>query len=204
MGQTKQESHLIAHRRHQVGELYLQGLPQISIAQELGVSQATVCRDLRALHKQWRESDIRDFDQAVTVQLKKLDRVEREAWAAWERSKQPLESTTVVSDGSAKRAQKLVKQQAGDPRYLELALKCSAARRALLGLDAPTKISPTSPDGEQSYHAHVMMELMRLTEGAQEGPQVIDAAYIERTVREASSAHGAEGQIQETSHDPKA
>ena len=60
---------------------------------------------------------------------------------------------------------------------------CIAGRRALLGLDAPTRIAPTSPDGEASYHSHVMMELMRLAEQASEGPVVIDAEYVDRHVQ---------------------
>ena len=39
---------------------------------------------------------------------------------------------------------------------------------------------PTTPDGEQTYHAAVMAELMRLAERSQGGPEVIDAQYIER------------------------
>ncbi len=183
MGSTKSDAHELAHRRNQVAELSLQGLPQIAIAQELGISQPTVCRDLKALHQQWRDSGLRDFEEAVAIELEKLGRLERESWSAWQRSQAPQESTKVTQADSGKKAEKRVAHHYGDPRFLELVHRCIASRRALLGLDAPTKISPTSPDGEQSYHAHVVMELMRMAEEAR-SPQVVDGAYLEQLLRE--------------------
>ncbi len=85
-----------------------------------------------------------------------------------------------MSDGTDKRAEKTVRQQQGDPRFLEQIHRCIAARRALLGLDAPTRIAPTSPDGDEAYHTHVMHELMRLAEQAKDGPVVVDEEYIVR------------------------
>ena len=111
--------------------------------------------------------------------------VEREAWAAWQRSQKPAESTKVTQDGSGKVAQKTVQHTVGDPRYLDQIHKCITARRALLGLDAPTRIAPTSPDGETTYHTHVMMEIMRIAEQAKEGPVVIDTAYVEEEIQKA-------------------
>ena len=106
--------------------------------------------------------------------------LEREAWEAWERSKKPAQSAVIHIDGDRQRTQKKVEEQCGDPRYLDQIQKCVASRRALLGLDAPTKISPTSPDGEQAYHAHVMSELMKLAEGAKDRPDVIDGAVLDQ------------------------
>jgi hypothetical protein len=176
-----------------VADLYLQSWTQMAIAQELGMAQATVCTDLKKIRKEWRESRIRDFDEAVARELEKIDRLEREAWEAWKRSREPLESTRVVSDGAGgKKAQKVVRQRDGDPRFLEQIHKCIATRRALLGLDAPTRIAPTSPDGQQAYHSHVMMELMRLAEQAKNGPAVVDGEVIAEQVRLASLEGGAD------------
>jgi hypothetical protein len=138
----------IVRRRDRVADLYVQGLTQCAIAEELGVHQPTVCDDLKKIQRQWRESTVRNFDEAKEMELQKLDRVEREAWAAWERSQKPAQSTTVEGDGTPKRSRKTISQRNGDPRYLDTVLKCVAARRAILGLDAPTKIAPTTPDGQ--------------------------------------------------------
>jgi len=137
-----------ARRRQQVAELYVQGWNQYAIAAHLHICQTTVCFDLKALRKEWRESSIRDFDTLRELELKKLEHVEREAWAAWERSQKPLQSAVLNGDGSAARARKTVKNQHGDPRFLEQVQKCVAQRRALLGLDAPTLVAPVTPSGD--------------------------------------------------------
>ena len=139
----------IASRRAQVAQLYLHCTTQHDIAHQLRISQTTVSSDLKAVHKQWRESTVHDLDAAKQLELRRLDLLERQAWQAWQRSQQPLEETRVQTDSSnKKRAEKSVKQVHGDPRYLEVILKCSASRRALMGLDAPAKIAPTTPDGK--------------------------------------------------------
>jgi hypothetical protein len=136
-----------ARRRQQVAELYVQGWTQYAIASHLQICQTTVCFDLKALRKEWRESSIRDFDTLREVELKKLEHVEREAWAAWDRSQKPLQSAVLNGEGNATRARKTVKNQHGDPRFLEQVQKCVAQRRALLGLDAPTLVAPVTPSG---------------------------------------------------------
>jgi hypothetical protein len=138
----------IVRRRDRVANLYVQGFTQCAIAEQLGVHQPTVCDDLKKIQRQWRESTVRNFDEAKELELQKLDRVEREAWAAWERSQKPAQSATVEGDGAPKRSRKTILQKNGDPRYLDTVLKCVAARRAILGLDAPTKIAATTPDGQ--------------------------------------------------------
>jgi hypothetical protein len=183
MGRTRQEELQIQYRRQQVAEKALQGWIQAEIARHLSVSQATVSSDLKAIRRVWRDSQIRDFDEAVQLELQKLQLLERKAWDGWERSQEPMESTRVVQGDGGKKAEKTVHRQNGDPRFLELVHRASAGRRALLGLDAPTRIAPTSPSGDQSYHAYAMQELLKLAEQCQEGPTIIDAEYLERQLR---------------------
>ena len=175
----------IVRRRNLVGDLYVRGFSQTAIAHELGVAQSTVSLDLKAIEKEWKASTLRDFDTLRAVELRKLDRLEREAWEAWQKSQEPAEVTKVTDHGNGKKAEKTVKQRVGDARFLEQIHKCLAARRALLGLDAPTRIAPTSPDGQEAYGSHVMAELMRLAEQHRDGPEIIDAQFIERHVANA-------------------
>jgi hypothetical protein len=189
MGRNPKETAQIAQRRQQVAELYVKGWFQSAIARELGVSQPTICQDLKAVYKEWRQSSIRDFDELRERELQKLDLVEREAWAAWQRSQEPQESTKVVQDASGgNREQQTVANSAGDPRFLEQVHKCIASRRALLGLDAPVRVAPTSPDGASTYHGQVMLELMRIAEEAKDGPVVIDAQFVEQQLQRAFPA----------------
>jgi predicted transcriptional regulator len=125
---------VLANRRQRVAELYLKGLSQGAIAEELGVKQSTVSRDLKRIQEDWRQSTIRDFDLAREEQLKKLTMVEQEGWSGYERSQKPQQEAR-VKEGDQSKATKTMKSRVGDPRFLDVILKCSAARRALLDLD---------------------------------------------------------------------
>lgn len=142
-------------RRQQVTDLYLQGWSQPAIAEHLQVAQTTVSLDLRKVQEQWRESSIRNFDEIRSVELSKINLVEREAWAAWQRSQKPAQSAVVNGEGTSQRARKTLKNQYGDPRFLEQVNKCISQRRALLGLDVTPAISPIegSIDGNVSLEA---------------------------------------------------
>jgi predicted transcriptional regulator len=144
MGRTPHETVQIEDRRRQVSELYLRGWSQADIARQLSVSQATISSDLKTIREEWRQSAIWNYDEAVSLARQQLDLLEREAWSGYQRSQQPAESTKVVQNGSDKRAEKTVKQQPGDPRFLETIHRVIAARRALLGLDAPARVGTKS------------------------------------------------------------
>jgi hypothetical protein len=133
-------------RRQRVAELHLQGWSQQCIANEVGTVQSVVFNDLKQIRKEWREAAIRDFDAMRDEELRRLERIEKEAWSAWERSQKPQQSAR-VSDKEGGKGHKTVKAQVGNPRFIEVVLKCIESRRAMLGLDAPTKIAPTTPDG---------------------------------------------------------
>ena len=135
-GSTPAKKTDIARRREQVAELYVRGSTQCEIAAALGVSQPTVCFDLKAIQKHWKESAIFDFNTAVGRELLKLEQLEREAWKAWERSQKPSQSAVVRGQGTNGDSAKTIRSRDGDPRFLEVIFKCSASRRALLGLDA--------------------------------------------------------------------
>ncbi|MAD79247.1 MAG: hypothetical protein CMJ50_00170 [Planctomycetaceae bacterium] len=174
----------VARRRETVADFYVQGWTQSAIAQRLGLTQPTICSDLKIIQGQWRESAIRDFDLLRERELRKLDRLEREAWAAWERSQEPSQQAVISTNGDDQRTQETTKDQTGDARYLDVVSKCITSRRALLGLDAPTRIAPTSPDGEEAYHSHVMAKLMQLAESAGAGREVVDSEFITNVVEQ--------------------
>jgi hypothetical protein len=138
----------ILQRRQKVADLLLQSWTQDAIAQELGISQAQIAADLKKIRRAWQESSIRDFDAARDLELERLGRIEREAWAAWQRSQQPSQSATVDGPTGSQKARRTMKHQYGDPRFLDIALRCNEARRKILGIDAPSKIAPTTPDGQ--------------------------------------------------------
>jgi predicted transcriptional regulator len=199
---TKNETISLARRRAAVADLYIQGCYQADIAQQLGVSQPTVSNDIKAIQKEWRASAIRDFDILRERELQKLDRLEREAWEAWERSQKPSQEATMSTDGSTQKTVKKVSEQSGDARYLEVVHKCIASRRALLGIDAPVRIAPTSPDGKEAYHTHVMAQLMKLAEQSSVGPVVIDSTFIDRATPAAIEQDESESQVTDSGQQP--
>ena len=142
----------MAERRRQVADLYVKGWTQREIAVSVGVTQPTISADLSAIQAEWREARVRDFDAAREMELQKLDRIEREAWSAWESSKKPAQSAVVTGPGDQP-SRKSIKNQNGDPRFLEQVHKCIAQRRALLGLDALPVVTENEEDAGLSLAA---------------------------------------------------
>src|SRR5215470_6011252 len=87
----------ILERRHQVIRLYCQGVYQSEIARLVGVDTATVCRDLQALHEEWKAEHAEALERRKAEQLAKIDHEETVAWEAWERSCQDAESEDTVT-----------------------------------------------------------------------------------------------------------
>ena len=135
----------IARDRRIIGDLYLQGWLQAEIAEKVGLNQSTISRDLKALHKEWLESALNDYDQAKANELAKVDKLERTYWVAWERSCEDAETVQMV--GGSEKADKITKTrkgQVGDPRFLQGVQWCIERRCKILGIDAPTKRDVTS------------------------------------------------------------
>jgi len=141
-GKRRSQSQLIRDRRR-IADLYLQGKTQVDIGEKLGVSQATISRDLKALQREWLQSTLIEFDKAKAEELAKVDRLEREYWIAWERSCEDAETVkqrgVESGDKKSKEAVKITKGQAGDPRFLIGVQWCIERRCKILGLDAPEK-----------------------------------------------------------------
>jgi len=140
MGRTPRGAIALAQRRQQVADLYLQGWTQGAIAKETGVAQGTVCNDLKVIRQMWKESAVDDFEVWKQTELRRLERVEREAWSAWERSQKPAQEARFQDGAANGRSQKTVRNQYGDPRFLEVVLKCVSGRRSILGLDAQPQV----------------------------------------------------------------
>ena len=140
MIQSTPEQLKIDRRRAIVAEQYLTGRHQHEIAAELGVDQATVSRDIKAVRQQWRESARQYFSEWQDRELQLLDRIEAEAWGAWERSKKDAEQIKLSEGGEYETSETTLKGQCGDPRFLQTIQECSAKRCAILGLEAPKKI----------------------------------------------------------------
>jgi len=139
--------------RETIAREYLKGRYQHEIAAMLGISPATVKRDLVKIRRLWLESSLRDFDALKAEQLAKIDTVEAEAWMMWARSCERLVRTSEQQIEATRfpgcNVRTDSEQGTGDPRYLQLALQCVERRSKLLGLNAPEKIAHTNPSGTE-------------------------------------------------------
>jgi hypothetical protein len=111
------------------------------LAKQLGVSSGVVTKSLKDVRAEWRETDIRNWDQLVDYELAVLNALEEEAFAEWHRSKLDAETVSEETNEHGEYKTKVsMKGQTGNPRYLDVIIKCIQKRAELLGLDKPKQI----------------------------------------------------------------
>lgn len=148
-------------REEIASELYKRGYTYRDIRREVMArlnlqtySLDTVHRDInRMLAKAAARADY-NMDKMLQLELARIDDMMREAWAAWEKSKEDYLDTQQIMRGTPKASDKGEEsgvdttsmeqrrkeiRSCGDPRYLELINKLLIERRKLLGLYAPEK-----------------------------------------------------------------
>lgn len=130
-----------------LSERYLRGDTQASIAGDLGVTQQQIAYDLKTLYARWEEGARINVASKVARELAKIDRLEREYWAAWEESrKEHIRTTTERIAGKStreparERAQIVKEKMLGNPSYLAGVQWCIDRRCKLMGLDVPSRI----------------------------------------------------------------
>jgi hypothetical protein len=150
------------HDLRETGALYLRGLTQAEIAQQLNVSRQQIGYDLKALQRRWQDSSLADFNAKKAAELAKMDELERTYWEAWERSCQAREITTQERTQGGKspapdsRLKAGVRKEPrdGNPEFLRGVERCIEMRCKIIGAFAAVKIAPTTPDGQEEWHAN--------------------------------------------------
>lgn len=122
----------------QVADLALRGYSPHQIAQATGLTAKQVGQDLNVIRQAWRNERRNKASEWMGEELAKLALIEREAWESWEDSKQELIALTPQPGDTGEEQYQLVKKP-GDPRYLDMVLKCITDRGKRLGLYAPEK-----------------------------------------------------------------
>jgi len=157
-GGGKRDDHERARDRALVAEYHLKGLSFAQIANELNnrhgvpytLSAETVRRDYQTNIEVWNEQALTPTGADIQAQEERLRLVEVEAWAAWERSKDPAEQVREVQKlidiydpktGSVvdrilatESVEKLIKGQVGDEKFLRVVLDCWDKRAKLHGM----------------------------------------------------------------------
>ncbi len=134
MGTQHRTPDQILEHRAKITELHKEGWQNKDIAEELGLADYTVCRDLAAVRAVLYEQAIENLDEARKLELAKINLIEAEAWEQWERSKQPRTTKSATKGDTVNKQSFKEEERGGDPRYMEIILKCSDQRAKLLGL----------------------------------------------------------------------
>lgn len=177
-------------RREELAKLILRGVTdQRKLAEKLGVSASTISRDIVKLEDQWHKESVEHIDRMKARKLRELDKIKEEAWDAWDKSKGKFHKVVKKEKkpGGPEEAGEVevtstVEERVGDFRFLAIVKDCIDKEADLLGLKV-TKIAPTDPSGEKTYHEAVMQQLAKLAEEIGEGPTVIDAEFVEAEVQ---------------------
>ena len=129
----KNSDDAVASRRCSVASFYLSGMTQAEIASRLNLTQQQISLDIKAIRKNWMESSIRDFDAIKAEQLAKIDNLEREAWIAWNASREDAVAIKQFEVDGVSRYETVTKGQSGDPRFLQIIQDCIRERLKIIG-----------------------------------------------------------------------
>ena len=137
-------------------DLFLRGYTYRDIADRLNadlekrklnyrLTMPMVYYDIQQMLIEWKRNQLESIDQYVTAELQKLDKMEVEAWSAWEMSKQSKKKNEVKKGGNGGLSRQIMTKEVtetrcGNPRYLDLLLNIQQRRAKMLGFDAPIKI----------------------------------------------------------------
>ncbi|MCG5549170.1 helix-turn-helix domain-containing protein [Halorhodospira halochloris] len=113
-----------AERKARALELRQTGMTYADIGRELGISNAQAHRLVSGALQEIRKRASEEAEQLRTLELSRLDQLHHALWES---------------------------ALGGELRAIDRLLRIMERRAKLLGLDAPTCVAPTNPDGQKSW-----------------------------------------------------
>lgn len=154
--QDRRRRQLKTARLDIIAELYKRGYSLRKITEEVKrrlnipkLAVSTTYNDVQTLLKEWRESRIENIDQALQLELERIDDTTAELWEQWDKSKEEAQKTTTTRSGRIKgKGNTGIETDAvsesrtnvgglGNPAYIAEIRQQLIERRKLLGLYAP-------------------------------------------------------------------
>jgi hypothetical protein len=141
-----------AKRRARDRAIYARFLRGVSLDELVDEFDTTPPVIKRAVERGAQEAAARfaDAERMRLLQTEQLELIFRESLVAWEESKKGHEITKVSSAGGAdadrRKAEKVTRKQAGDPRFLSQATSALADLRRLWRLEAPAAVNADHSD----------------------------------------------------------
>jgi hypothetical protein len=150
MARTKDPPEVVAQREADAWELRRKGFTHEQIAERIGVTRQGVSKILKRVSLRVLKEMHEDVKAAKAEEAAQLNHLVSEAFAAWEKSKAPLDRMTRTytrgDDGKPVETGAVVVQQdqVGDPSYLDRAMAAMDRLNKLFGMDEASKIDLTS------------------------------------------------------------
>lgn len=154
--QDRRRRQLKTARLDIIAELYKRGYSLRKITEEVKrrlnlpkLAVSTIYNDVQTLLKEWRESRIENIDQALQLELERIDDTTAELWEQWDKSKEEAQKTTTTRSGRIKgkgnagiETDSVSESRTnvgglGNPAYIAEIRQQLIERRKLLGLYAP-------------------------------------------------------------------
>jgi transposase-like protein len=132
--ETSKKRLIAAERQREALDLRRQGYSYSMIAERIGVSAQTCFRYVRDGIDSIIKETKEEAEEIRTLELERLDELLRALWPG-------------ATDG--------------EPQAIDKALKIMERRAKMLGLDAPTKVAPTNPDGSAQYEGGGLASLLQ-------------------------------------------
>lgn len=141
-----------------VASLYVKNYTLVEIGKQFNppVTAKTACLWVKEVRERWIKQQVSNFDERKAVELEKLDRLESEAWRAWEESKKDAETKKRVvtkalrkSDDDEEGTLKIVgtvkdktaKGQTGNPAFLAQIERIVDMRCRIFGIAKPADVT---------------------------------------------------------------
>lgn len=134
MSQTAKEKFIISNRRRDVARLYKQHKDQVEIAEELGVSQPTVSRDIEFINKQWAAEALESLSIRRGRELAEIEEMEKEAAANYYKAKDLTKGGRPTNEMY---------------KWLKRWLEVKERKAKFLGLDQPAQFKIEDPGRDQ-------------------------------------------------------
>lgn len=156
--------------KNYIAELYAKGYSYTAMTKwiteqgGIAISRSSLIPYVKEVLKEWHDSRIENIEMRMVIEMAKLDKVESEAWDAWERSKEDYykkrikrkgvpvpdsSSDNNSSDSNIPRIKTVevteyeeTETSCGDPRFAEIILKCIDARMSLIAKDFFSRDKP--------------------------------------------------------------
>jgi hypothetical protein len=160
--------------RVKISQLYLAGESQYAIGKKLNLSQSQVSSELAIVRENWVKQTSMDLDTVKAEQLVKIDKIEQEMWACWEKSKRTKKLSTKFGKMNRENNPAGIPQinsfnvveeeELGDMKYMDMIMRCVTERLKITGGYAAKEIK-TDIKATISTGASDREEIISLLEG---------------------------------------